>query len=271
MRNGTPLGWAILAILISTTAMAQTTGAQLDRLVRSSNLIFIGTVEKLGAATTTEVVADKNTAIVTVEEVYTPTAGLGDLRKRSITVQLNPKRPAQPGERAVFFANGVAYGRGVVVREVDRLKFKDKAALDKEITAALARRDDQKLVQRITRANLVVVGKVVAVHPAKQAKQSNTSEHDPNWHEAVVELRSVERGKYQGKQLTILFPASLDELWAQSPKFKDGQEGLWILQKDQKEKGPARLRLAGYTALDALDFQPPDRIETVRRLAKSAR
>jgi len=271
MRKGTPLGWAMLAILFSTTAMAQTTGAQLDRLVRSSSLIFIGTIEKLDAATTTEVIPDKNSAVVMVEEVYTATAGLGDLRKRNITVQLDPKRPATPGERAVFFANGVAYGRGVVVREVDRLKFKDKTVIDREITAALTRRDDQKLVQRITRANLVIVGKVVAVHPAKQEKPSGISEHDPNWHEAVVELRSVERGKYSGKQLTILFPASLDELWAEAPKFKDGQEGLWILQKDQKEKGPARLRMAGYTALDALDFQPPERIETVRRLAKSAR
>jgi hypothetical protein len=271
MRKGTPLGWAIFAILISTTAMAQTTGTQLDRLVRSSSLIFIGTVEKLGAATTTEIVADKNTAVVRVEEVYTPTAGLGDLSKRSVTVQLDPKRPATPGERAVFFANGVVYGRGVVVREVERLKVKDKAALDKQITAALTRRDDQKLVQRLKRANLVVVGKVVAVHPAKQAEPSGISEHDPNWHEAVVELRSVERGKYQDKQLTILFPASGDELWAEAPKFKNGQEGLWILQKDQKEKGPPRLRLAGYTALDALDFQPSDRIEQVRRLQKSAR
>jgi len=265
-----PLGWAVLAILISTTAMAQTSGAQLDRLVRSTSLIFIGTVEKLGAATTTEIVADKNTAVVTVEEVYTPTDGLGDLRKRTITVQFDPKRPATLGERAVFFANGVAYGRGVVVREVDRFKVKDKAALDKEITVALMRRDDQKLVQRLRRANLVVVGKAVAVRPAKQPERSGISEHDPHWHEAIIELRSVERGKYQDKQLTILFPASNDELWSEAPKFKDGQEGLWILQKDQKEKGPPRLRRPGYTALDALDFQPPDRIEQVRRLAKSA-
>jgi hypothetical protein len=271
MRKGTPLGWVVLAILFSTPVMAQTTGAQLDRLVRTSSLIFVGTVEKLGAATTNEVAADPNTAIVKVEEVYTATGGLGDLKKRRLTLRFDPKRPLAAGTRAVFFANGLVYGRGVVVREVDRIKVKDKDTLAKDIAAALARRDDQKLTQRIRLASLVVTGTVTAVRPLKASERSAISEHDPRWHEAIIELRSVERGKLRDQQLTVLFPASDDELWLAAPKFKEGQEGLWILQKDQKEKGPPRLRRPGYTALDALDFQPPERIEQVRRLAKSVR
>jgi len=271
MRKGMPLGWVVLAILFSTTVMAQTTAAQLDRLVRSSSLIFVGTVEKLGAATTSEVLTDQNTAVVRVEEVFTATGGLGDLKKRSVTVRFDPKRPLAAGTRAVFFADGLVYGRGVVVREVDRIKVKDKDALGKEIAAALARRDNQRLTQRLSRASLVVTGKVTAVRPVKAPERTGISEHDPRWHEATIELRSVERGKFRDKQLAVLFPASDDELWVEAPKFKEGQEGLWILQKDQKEKGPPRLRRPGYTALDALDFQPPERIEQVRRLAKSAR
>jgi hypothetical protein len=271
MWKATPLGWVVLAIPLSATALAQPAGSELDRLVRASSLIFIGTAEKLGAATTTEFVADGNTAVVSVQEVYTPTGGLGDLRNRSLTIQLNAKRPMTAGDRALFFANGVAYGRGVLVREVDRLPVKDMPALDNEIKAALTRHDDQKIVQRIVRSQLIVVGKVVATRPVRQPEKTGISEHDPEWHEAIVELRSVERGQFPDKQLTILFPASNDELWSEAPKFKDGQEGLWILQKDQTELGPPRLRRPGYTALDPLDFQPPERVERVRRLAKSAR
>ena len=158
----------------------------------------------------------------------------------------------------------------MVVREVDRIVLKGKADLRKDIDAALQRYDDQKLARRLSRAQAVVVGKVVAVRPVKGA-EGMTSEHDPRWQEAVIDLASVERGRLSGKQVIVLFPASSDELWLDAPKFQEGQQGLWILQKDQKEKGPARLRVAGYTALDALDFQPPERVEHIRRLVKSMR
>jgi hypothetical protein len=268
MRKGTSQVWGVLVTLIASSALAQPAAPEWDRLVRSSSLIFIGTIEKLGTAKTTQATLEENTAVVTVEEVYTPTGGLGDLRKRGITVLLDARRPAKAGERALFFANGVAYGAGVVVREVERLPVTDKAALEKEIAAALTRRDDRALAQRIARSSLVVVGKVVSVREAQRPEQPAISEHDPRWFEAVVELTSVERGQFSGKDLTILFPASADELWAEAPKFKVGQEGVFILQKDQTEIRPPGPRRLGYTALNPLDFQPNGRIDQVRRLVK---
>jgi hypothetical protein len=263
--------WAALVGLVPGISMAQPSPKQLDALVRGAPLIFFGTIEKLGAATTSEITPGKATAVVAVEEVYTPTGGLGDLTNRSITVQLDPKRPLTQGARAVFFAQGVLYGRGIVVREVGRLQAADKSVLRKDVTAALARKEDQKLSQRIAQASLVITGKVVAVRPAPEAGPRVISEHDPQWHEATIDIRSVERGKFDAKEITILFPASDDELWEEAPKFREGQEGVWILQQDQKEKGGARLRRSGYTALDALDFQPLDKVEQVRRLVKPAR
>lgn len=270
MRKGILVVWIVLAIfLLSCTVMPRTNSAQLDKFVRDSSLIFVGKVEKVGATTTDEVAADNSTAIIAVEDVYTPTGGLGDLRQRKVTLRFDSKRnPLDAGTRAVFFANGILYGRGVVVREVDRITLKGKADLGKEIDAALQRRDDKKLAQRLSRAQAVIVGKVIDVRPVKNAEVA-TSEHNPRWHEAIIEVTSVERGQLTGKQVTILFPASDDEMWLDAPKFHKGQQGLWILQKDQKEKGPARMRLPGYTALNALDFQPPERIEHVRRLVKS--
>ncbi len=62
-------------------------------------------------------------------------------------------------------------------------------------------------------------------------------------------------------------PRSTDELWIDSPKFVPGQEGVWLLHRDQQERGAAAMRVSGaLTALDPIDFQPRDRLEQVRSL-----
>jgi hypothetical protein len=57
-------------------------------------------------------------------------------------------------------------------------------------------------------------------------------------------------------------------MWIDAPKFPEGQYGIWILQRNQQEKGWANMRLAGYTALDPLDFQPASQVDRIRALVK---
>jgi hypothetical protein len=128
---------------------------------------------------------------------------------------------------------------------------------------------DRALVGRMARAPLIIAGKVVATRPAPGGRRAS-SEHDPDWWEAVIDVTSVAKGEASGKQVVVKYPNSRDEMWIDSPKFHVGEEGVWILQMNQAEKGPARLRTEGYTALNPLDFQPKDRSERTMRLIKAA-
>ena len=73
------------------------------------------------------------------------------------------------------------------------------------------------------------------------------------------------------RQLRILFPSSTDEYWYDSPKFSSGDEGVFLLQQNQQERGPRQHRVRAYTALDPLDFQPKQRLDEIRSLLKRGR
>jgi len=64
----------------------------------------------------------------------------------------------------------------------------------------------------------------------------------------------------------VLFPASIDVMWADAPKFQAGQEGVWLLRTERVPAAATELFPSVYTALDPKDFQPRDRVERVQRL-----
>ena len=110
------------------------------------------------------------------------------------------------------------------------------------------------------------MAKVVKTNELKLDKRLPISEHNPHWQESVLQISSIKKGEFQGRELRMLFPSSNDEVWMKSPKPKLQEEGIWILQKDQQEKGGSKFQVPGYTALDALDFQPMDQLDRVQRL-----
>jgi hypothetical protein len=67
------------------------------------------------------------------------------------------------------------------------------------------------------------------------------SEHDPIWHEAVVHVESVEKGSTRQKQVVVRFPGSNDVRWRNHPKFRPGQQGVFLLNAvSPRGKGAAR-------------------------------
>src|SRR5262249_43281875 len=139
----------------------------------------------------------------------------------------------------------------------------------RDIQAAKEIISDRKLQERIARAEIVIVGKVAKTEPVPGTEQRHVeTEHDPDWWIAHVDVASVEMGKISEQIVRVMFANSRDEMWIDSPKFRPGQAGVWILQRNQTERGGPVLRLPGLTALDALDFQPPEQLERVRRLIR---
>ena len=133
------------------------------------------------------------------------------------------------------------------------------------------------LRSRLEEADVVVVGRVKAVRPSSvQALSGPTAkritEHDPDWQEAVVQVETSLKPPVQNPELVIRFPGSKDVAWFGVPKFRVGQEGTFILRKDQLSGAPTAM-LAGakvdaYSALTDGDVLPKTEAATVRALLK---
>jgi hypothetical protein len=153
---------------------------------------------------------------------------------------------------------------------------------------------DPALQERVADADVVVTGKVSAVRlpaetapgptmaSAAPAAPKRISEHDPLWREAVIHVDSVVKGEHPDDTVVVRFPSSTDVRWHKAPKFHPGQEGVWMLRKQEVHTHPAAglaavPRAAGavaavpaYTALNPLDFQPAQLLPGIQTLAGPA-
>ena len=267
----TKKGWVLFCLIaalavISCVKQKPPVDKNLDKFVQDSTYIFSGVVEKLGSAHMDSVPASDNTAVVKVEHVYTPAEILGDLTGKQVTIQLKENKTITPRSKVAFFTNGWIYGKGIAFIEVGRMKEQQPDKFKTKVAESRQRKADQQLKNRIDRAAVVVVAKVVKTNELKLDKRLPISEHSPHWREAVLQINSIIKGEFQGQELRMIYPGSNDEVWVESPKPEIQKEGIWILQKDQQEKGGPKFRVPGYTALDALDFQTMDQLEKVKRL-----
>jgi hypothetical protein len=120
-------------------------------------------------------------------------------------------------------------------------------------------RQDLPIRMRLAVADMVFRGKVEEVRPLEVSNTSSkerepASEHDPEWQVASVRVVSPLRGAKEGMVL-IIFPASRDIMWFNTPKLQRGQEAVFIAHKPLKEEEPL-LRATG--VLDFIRRQPAE-------------
>jgi hypothetical protein len=263
--------WLLALAWLPPAAPAVAQQDDLAALLRQSQFVFQGTIQKLGAATEPHLPVDDRTAVVRVEQVLRAPDLFRNLKGRAVTVQLRRDLPAKGGDSGVFFTRSWIYGESLAVVEVGRMDARYGATLPAQIRDAESAAADEKLGRRVAQAQLIVLGRVRETHPAPPPERKPpVTEHDPVWWEATIEIRSVEKGE-RPRALKVLFPASTDEMWIDTPKLRRGMTVLLLLQRDQQEKGMPLLRRPGWTALDPLDVLPPEQAGRVRRLAEAPR
>jgi hypothetical protein len=240
-----------------------------ENYVQDSHFIVAGRIERVGATTMPITSMVAGLGIFKVEEILYGPRVLAGFEGRDITVAFKDLHGARPGDRFVLFATSWLYGEGLAVREVGKIEDLERAEMRNEIERARAKAVDRHLQERLSRAELVIVGEVSETRPGEEGHVI-FSEHDPDWWEALIDVESALKGD-AGGEVPILFPRSVDIAWSQSPKFEPGDDGIWILQRDQTERGSPRLRKQGLTALDPLDFQPREELRRIRRLTPKRR
>jgi hypothetical protein len=108
--------------------------------------------------------------------------------------------------------------------------------------------------------------------PESAVPRYRTSEHSASWREAVLQVQSVLKGpRLKRNKIVLRFPQSRDVAWVSAPKFEPGQQGIFILQKEDVSGAPAN-SAAGkadvYTCLRPGDFVPLSEEPRVRSLLK---
>lgn len=238
-------------------------------LVTDSDLVFLGTVEELGASTITEIPVTDQTAIVKLDEIlHAPQSFDPYWTGKRITIQLTGSDSPVVGDSAVFFASSWIFGSSLAVREVGHIAL--EGAVDQvrlALPEALGKLVDDVLAKRLATATLVLVGEVQGTQRAPDnVRLGPVTEHYPDWREATIRISSVVLGEYGDKEIRILYPNSSDVMWVLSPKFEKGQRGIWVLRHERING----LSTGDYlTALDPLDFHSEDELDRIKRVTRS--
>jgi hypothetical protein len=245
----------------------------LDDPVRSSDVVFNGTVEEAAATTMDAVDATDSTAVVRVDELVRAPSAFEGLVGQRITVLLRSPGSMEAGEQATFFVNAALFGESIAVQEVDHTTATAAAELAPQVTDVIDRLRDSEVRERIAGADVVVTGRVAQVRAAPEqtvaampGMPGPVSEHDPRWMEAVLDVDSVLKGTMPQTPVVLMFPASIDVMWVNAPKFHAGQEATWLLHTDQVPEAARAAFPSVYTALDPGDVLPKEQTERLRGL-----
>jgi hypothetical protein len=269
------LAGILCASLLGVAATPQTTGSQ-AALVKQSSIIFAGTVSQLGATSFAGVPKSAQTIVVRVDSVLKKPAAVSLKKGDNVTVELKDPSAFQQGTQATFYTEGWIFGSGVAVKELSHELGPKSGETSKPAVADEKQISDQELQDRLNAADFVVIGRVTDVHRWNPPKSATTrvSEHDPDWHEAVIEVQSVLKGgQVKGKKVIVRFPGRNDVAWVRSPKFEKNQQGIFCLNRDQTS-GVATEKVGGrqmtvYTCLGHGDSLPLSDAPRVRALLKN--
>lgn len=230
-------------------------------LTRSASYVFRGTVRRTGAANLSIVEPDARTAVVRVDEVLKSSGTLDDFTGTDVTVFLS--RDLKPGDQAVFFTDVRLLGESLGLQELGRASGSAKG-LATQVKSARGELLREDLAVRLAGADLVVSGRVVSTRPTYLLPRLDPiTEHDPLWWEAVLEVRSVLKGKAVEKTVSFQYPSSQDVMWAQVPKPSAGDEGTWLLHRQAPENGAPV-----YAAVDRQDLLSGAEAKVAAALAK---
>lgn len=238
----------------------------LDKQVRSSRFIFEGTVQKLDSSNLSVIVDPKYHAVVTVNRIIDAPSNFKSFLNRDVTVVLNETTKLEKGQKTVFFTNDWLYGESIALIESKRTALNDQPGIAEKIISSRQKQNELALKERLTKAELVVMGKITRISPVDQGLTPNLSEHDPEWKQAEIQIERVIKGNFTKPVISFIFPSSRDVMWVSYPKYNEGQDGIWLLYQDQLESLQIRPKPKGFTALYPEDYFPRSEMERIGRL-----
>ena len=243
--------------------------ASIRELADEASFIFEGTLRRTKAVTSLSLQPTDEMAVVHVDRILRGPPALAGFKGQEITVELRQPGASHAGHRFTFFTVGLHFGDGLAVREVGRIDA-DGPQVEREVSEAAEEKRNDLLLGRLRDAEIVVSG--VAIRVEKYQRTDGTprpvSEHDPDWWECVIRVHEVLKGTVTGRkrggaaEVVTLFAHGTDIVWYQSPKFSEGDEGVWLLHRRDSRGNP----VPDLVSDNPLDFHPLSEIDRIRAL-----
>jgi hypothetical protein len=264
--------------------------ARSGALADHARFVFQATVKKVKATTLKSMAATDRTIVVRVDRVIQSPETLSDYAGHEVTVQLGPGERVRPGQTLIFYTNGWVFGDSLAVQSIghEEATTPKVAAMSPFPEDPVRNLHSSEAMAQASQADLIVTGRVTSVRvPAGEARArakamagggttERISEHAPVWQEAVIDVDETHKGPGRHKQVVVRFPSSTDVRWYHAPKFQTGQEGVFLLHKQQVPAAAAKaanlvaLKAPEYTALHPGDFQPLEQLPQIRMAASAS-
>ncbi|HUF08051.1 MAG TPA: hypothetical protein VMO47_01940 [Rhodothermales bacterium] len=227
-----------------------------------ATFVFRGSVSEAQSSTLEQLEASDVTYAVVVDEVVHQEGTFDDQTGRTVTV-IAADRKLEPGGSFVFYTEPFMFGTSVAVHLV-RASSDDRpsAVIGEEVKRDL---ENGRLRERVREAEFIVAGVVTHIDTTRERVRIE-SEHVPDLRQASLKVSEVLKGDLSAEEVAFLFAASIDIQWYQSPKFTGGEEGIFLLNRDSDRLKPFGVGGQTLTLLHPLDFQPPDKLETIKGL-----
>jgi hypothetical protein len=191
----------------------------------------------------------------------------GEMRDAEVTVRLADPSGAVEGAQAIFFTTSLMWGEHVALREILRLAGRssesEPADLDqvrREVERVRSQEADEDLSARLTRAAVVVFGRVGDVRESER-REEDFGEHAASWALAKLEIEGTLKGR---ETHAVYFAEDTDFFWGSTPKLNAGEDGIFLLQPYRGRDLPK----GSYVVVDALDVQLRSELERVRGLLR---
>ena len=234
-------------------------GSSIEKLSQQADFVFDGTVKEVTG----------KTASVTIDAVHNGTEVLRGFEGQDIAVKLSGGLKLKAGQNATFFTNPTVFGDTLEVQSLGEVPSEEGGLHLAGMTSGadpVQSKKDGDTNARFDDSDLVVSGRVISVSlPPEDQEDSGAgrlSEHDPLWRDATIQIDAVHKGTHSDQTVIVRFPSSEDIKWNASPKLHVGQEGYFMLHKDEiksrRATGEATRSTVAYTALSPLDFQTSD-------------
>lgn len=221
----------MISIAVAGAVGAGTAAAQPDSiysLASRSSIVVSGSVLRSRASLEPMVPASARTAVISIEQMYAGSEIAGDKRGHSATVILSKPMSLRPGTKALFFGEPRFIGSEITIVDAGEIPLgrENRAQLMQPLSAGVQARRDLPIRNRLTVATLVARGTVERVERLRE--RTPVDEHDPQFEVALVRITSPIAGTDRRAVVPILFAASRDIAWFNSPKLRPGEDAIFI-------------------------------------------
>jgi hypothetical protein len=204
---------------------------ELEKKVDQSKFVFIGTIKKIGASNLAALEADKQLILVEINKVANAPGAFVGTVGTTVTVKIPASAKLKSGETKLFFTNKLMYAENlaleaIAIEQVD----KDYDHSVKTVKKAIANLEREEQLARISKAILIVEGRVIRMEESEFNNKYSLSFKSPFWIMFIIQISRVIKGKYKGKTIEVFINKGGETEEATPLEIEIGKTGLWSIK-----------------------------------------